>query len=211
MPAWGVEATRMKMSDLLAFLAKPSDFDLTYEGKAINYLNEAGGAAGEDSCFFVAGFEFGPSTLVHVESFRGDGFEAAYEAWIDDMPVVADEELVEAYTPATNNNYDSFYDLACNEIEAPAVNYPWEEYRAKRLVRAKELMSAAFDAAHEQTGEYPELVEGYVHNSSGGVVDVGHYAQMHEADLDQIEIVRKCGHEDCAQHPELAVACRAAQ
>lgn len=178
----------MKMSDLLGFIESPEDFDILYQGHKVTYLNEAGSVT-KDSKFFAAGFEFGAQVIVHVEGYRGDGFEAAYETWIDSLPEIEKEEYVEAYAPRSDS--ESFYQLACDEIEAPAVNYPWNEYREKRLARARELLDAAVEAARDGNGEWPELIEGYREDSSSQVKSLGHYEWMHEADLEEIEIVRK--------------------
>ena len=105
------------------------------------------------------------------------------------MPEIEKNEYVEVYAP--NSESDSFYDLACAKIEAPAVNYPWNEYREKRLARARELLDAAIERARNSETDYPVLIEGYEEDSSGRVKNVGYYAWMNEADLDEIELVKK--------------------
>lgn len=184
----------MKLSDLLDFLDDPSAFDVLYKGKRVTYLNEAG-AVSDSSRFFVAGFEFGASVLVHVESYRGDGFESAREAWIDSMPEIDKDEYPEAYSPGgKDRDLGSFDDIALAEMRDtwPSHGSPdWEAYREKYKARAHDLLSAAVDAAQNNEGEYPETVEGYEADSSGRIKSVGHYAWMNEADLDDIEIVRK--------------------
>jgi hypothetical protein len=177
------ESKPMKMSDLLGFIEKPEDFDILYQGHKVTYLNEAGNVT-EDSKFFAAGFEFGAHVIVHVEAYRGDdGFETAYEAWIDSLPEIEKEE---------------YLDIAYAEVRAKHVDDPpvysvkdrEERYKGVRD-RAQALLDAAVEAARDGNGEWPELIEGYRVDSSGEVKSLGHYEWMHEADLEEIEIVRK--------------------
>ncbi len=186
----------MKLSDLLAFLESPDGFDILYQGKKVEYLNEAGSPS-DDSKFFVAGHEFGATTLVHVEAYgRGDGFESAYGAWIDSCETIPESELVEAYGPPGSPN-GSFLDMAYAESRENGARYgspEWDAQIAKDHERAKEMMDAAVAAAIESGDDYPDLIEGYRQqdNASGtGIVDEGHYASFCEADPDDIELVRK--------------------
>lgn len=184
----------MKLSDVVEFLDDPSAFDILYKGSKVKYLNEAGSIS-DSSRFFVAGFEFGAHVLVHVESYRGDGFEAAWSTWIDSMPEIPADELVEAYGPQGTPD-GSFIDMAHAEARGdnpPYGTQAWNDAMARIRARAKEMLDACVDAASGPSGngEYPELIEGYEEKESGGgVVSVGHYAWMNEADLDDIEIVR---------------------
>lgn len=181
----------MKLSDVVDFLDNPSAFEIRYKGSKVQYLNEAG-TISDSSRFFVAGFEFGAHVLVHVESYRGEGFEAAYEAWIDSLPEIEKDEYVEAY----GTDDGSFLDIAYAEIrarhETPVYTVADTEERFKGARdRARELLNQAVEKAQNEDGEYPEIVEGYREDSSGKVKSLGHYEWMNEADLDDIEIVRK--------------------
>lgn len=178
----------MKISDVLAALDDIDAFDFTYKGAKIRLENQAGNLS-ENSRFFVAGFELGPRVLIHVESYRGDGFESAWEAWIDSMPEIEAAELPEAY----QIDGKTFDEMARDEMkgDAPAYFSPeWHAYHEKLKGRAKELFDRACEDARE-SGNYPEIVEGYEMDSSGRVKSVGHYVWMNEADLDDIEIIRK--------------------
>lgn len=182
----------MKMSDLVDFLDDPSAFEIHYKGSKVEYLNEAG-TISDSSRFFVAGFEFGAHVLVHVEAYHEDsGFETAYEVWIDSMPEIEKDEYVEAY----GTDDGSFLDIAYAEIrakhETPVYSVADTEERFKGAKdRARELLDQAVEKARKEEGEWPECIEGYEMDSSGNVKSVGHYAWMNEADLDDIEIVRK--------------------
>lgn len=180
----------MKLSDLVDFLDDPSQFEIHYKGSKVEYLNEAGSVS-DSSRFFVAGFEFGASVLVHVESYRGDGFESAWTAWIDSMPEIEKDEYPEAYGLSRG---ESFHDMAWDEMRADCPNVFSEEGKAyveKIRARGFTLLQRAEEDARNGNGEWPECIEGYEMDSSGNVKSVGHYAWMNEADLDEIEIVRK--------------------
>lgn len=183
----------MKLADLVGFLENPEEYEITYRGQSVpHYLNDAC-RIDSDSKFFVAGHEFGATHLIHVEAYRGKGFEAAWGLWIDESPTIPEEELIEAY----GIEGESFQDLARAEmVKAP--NYwereAWDAWHVAKNERAKAMLDKAAQDASDGLCDYPELIEGYENqdNSSGtGIVDVGHYAWMHEADLDEVVITRK--------------------
>lgn len=181
----------MKLSELVDFLDDPSEFEILYKGSKVKYLNEAG-TISDSSRFFVAGFEFGAHVLVHVESYRnGEGFESAWSAWIDESETIPESELIEAYQV----DGDTPEDMARKEIataeenegrDVPRYFSPEFDAHCERVkARAIEILKSRDDW---------DLVEGYEYqsNSSGtGIVSLGHCAWMNEADLDDIEIVRK--------------------
>lgn len=185
----------MILADVMDFLKAPEDFDISHNGRKVEYLNEEG-TPSDNSAFFLAGHEFGASVLVHIRAYRGDGFETAYGAWIDSCPTIPEKELVEAYGPADRCG-GSFLDVAhaeLSEINAPYGSEAWYALVAKIHARAKELLDEAETEARDGGGNYPGLIEGYrmQDNCSGtGVVSVGDYEWMREADLSEIEIVRK--------------------
>lgn len=207
----------MKLSDLLAFIETPTDFDLLYRGNRVGYLNEDGAAFDDDAKFFIASNDaYGEDlVLIHVQAYRGDGFEPAYEQWIDSMPTVEADDLPDAYLVPGAESYQTFDDLARESMpDMPKSEYgntlytgpEADAWSAQKKALAAKLLKEAFDAA-QATGNYPSEAEGYRMNSSGEIVDVGHYENIREADLDEVTIVRKCGHADCAEHPHLATAC----
>lgn len=177
----------MKLSEVLAFLENSDDCTITYEGRKLTYLNEAG-TPSDRSKFFLAGFEHGPSWLIHVESYHGDGFESAWEAWVDSMHTIDKEELIEAYSPGRGKG--SFLDMA---VDAEREDTP--DHRVDQAGhdewwdRVRRAANEALEACEEA-----ELVEGYSYQSNAtgtGIVSMGHYAQIHEADLSEIEITVK--------------------
>lgn len=182
----------MLLSDVCDFIDSPEGFKLLYKEHEVVYLNQAG-AISDCSRFYVAGHEFGPTHLIHVEAYHGDGYQSAWEEWIDESPTIEEDELVEAY----GLDGESFIDQAHAKARGdnPPYGTPgWDEAMKKIRGHAKLLLKQAGDRAQEGLGEYPDLIEGYEHqsNSSGtGVVSVGHYAWMNEADLEDVEIVRK--------------------
>lgn len=185
----------MKMSEVVDFIDDPDAFEFLYEGKKVEYLNGAG-TVSDSSRFFVAGFEFGPSFLIHVEGYGSDtGFETAYEVWIDYMPEIEKEEYPEAYSPGgEDREKGSFEDIARDELTDEPRRWgtpQWDTYLAKLKTRARELLDQAVEKARNEDGEWPEIVEGYREDSSGKVKSVGHYECFSEANLDEIEIIGK--------------------
>jgi len=182
----------MKLSDVCDFLESPEDFAIEYKESTLTYLNEAGSIS-DSSRFFLAGHEFGATHLVHVEVYRGEGFEAAWEAWIDASPTIPESELIEAY----GTSEGSFLDQAHEAARGDNILYgspQWDEAMSRIHDHARLLLSQAEEKARDGHGEYPDLIEGYEQQSNAtgtGIVNVGHYAWMHEAELDEIEIVRK--------------------
>ena len=180
----------MKLSELIGFLTEPEKYTITYRGHEVKYLNEAC-TYDDDSRFFVAGHEFGATHLIHVES-RREGFEQAWGLWIDESPTIPEKELIEAYCPSHDKG--SFLDEAIDAYPGRGEGRWTDEDWAKIRENARKALADADDSARNEDGEYPELVEGYEHqdNASGtGIVDVGHYAWMNEADLDDVEITLK--------------------
>lgn len=196
----------MNLADARPLVDSFKGVEVLYKGKVMHFINDAGDLS-SDSRFYCAGFEFGPSWVIHVQAYSGDGFEEAYELWVDELPEIDRDDYTEAYAVPGDEDGRSFYELACSQIEAPAVNYPWEEHRAKRLSLARELLDAAVEKAREGDGDYPEIIERYREDSSGRVKNLGHYECFFEADDEDISFVAKCGHTDCAESPHLATAC----
>lgn len=181
----------MKLSDILTFLESPDKCQISYDGNTISpeHLILEGTISDSDTAFFVAGHEFGPSHLITVPAYRGDGFDAAWEAWVDSLNPIPKEELIEAYGPEGTPN-GSFLDeahAAARGDGPPHYSPDWPAHIAAIHAAArKALEEYAIDGER-----YPDLIEGYEQqsNASGtGIVSMGHYASMHEADLSLIEI-----------------------
>lgn len=103
---------------MLDFLDSPEDFNILYKGSKVAYLNEAG-TPSDNSVFFIAGHKHGPTDLIHVESYRGDGFETAWEAWIDSCPSTYDDARTE-YEDLHNPSHDLSKAAACIQYFAIA-------------------------------------------------------------------------------------------
>ncbi len=189
----------MKLSELQAVI-EGKNLVWSYDGHTIaaDQVLLENSITDEDTVWYVAGFEFGPSWLIAVPAYRGsDGFESAWEAWVDAMPTIPESELIEAYGPDSGEHRGtSFYDLAFDEARenAPRCFTPeWDAYHAAIRATAERMLKE-YGSEGQQ---YPDLIEGYEHqsNASGtGIVSMGHYASMHEADPELVEIqVREKG------------------
>ncbi len=182
----------MKLSSVLSLIENTGKHTFTYDGHVIskNHVILDGSLADTDTKWFVAGFEFGVSWLIAVPAYRGDGFEAAWGAWVDSLPAIPVEELPEAYGPEGTPD-GSFLDMAFAAARETSPGYgsaAWDAHIAAIEAHAKRMLESYTD---ENPDKYPDLIEGYENqdNSSGtGVVSMGHYAHMSEADLDLIEV-----------------------
>lgn len=187
----------MNLLEILAFACNEGDkdgleFEVFYKGQKVEYLNEAGRLEWDTSKFFVAGFEFGASVLVHVESYRGDGFETAWAAWLDSMDPIPDSEIVEAYAP--DRDSDSFDGIAIGEAKTEGLcpfSEAWRAEMDRAHARARDALDAQVEKASQGLCDYPEIVEGYEMRDDGRIVSLGHYAWMNEADLEDIEIISR--------------------
>ena len=173
------------LSEILDFIEKPGYFDVSYDGLEVKFQDEYGLSCGSNAEWFVAGHEFGPSVLIHAQSF-----EDAWGAWIDEASTIPENEVFEAY------GVDDSEEMASWREAHPIASYFGPEYdtwAAARLVEARRILCDWEDKARAGEREYPELIEGYEmqSNCSGtGIVDVGN-SWMNEADLDKVEVTRK--------------------
>ena len=178
----------MNLADILDFIDDPSKFTLTVDGHEVKFQDEYGLSRGSNGEFFVAGHEFGATVLIHAS-----GFDSAWEAWIDERETIPESELPEAY------GVDDMPEMAAWKEVNP---YPrhcgagpeFQAWADRKNAEAMRILQARERAARESDGEYPDLIEGYEYqsNASGtGIVDVGHYAWMNEADLSKVEVTRK--------------------
>lgn len=185
----------MKVSTLRSIVDSTEKHTFTYEGKKLPHVILDAPITDEDTVLYVAGYEFGSPWLIAVTAHGSDdGFEAAWEAWIDALPTIPESELVEAYGPEGTPD-GSFLDMAHDKArgvsganESQYGSSAWAAHIAAIHADA-EAMFAAY--TKENQDEYPDLVEGYQQqsNSTGtGVVSLGHYVGFHKADLDLLEV-----------------------
>jgi hypothetical protein len=179
----------MTLADILGFIDKPSDYTIEVDGHEVALLDEYGMSCGSNAEWFVCGHEFGATHIIHASSYSD-----AWDAWIDELPTIPEEELIEAYAPS--NESGSFLDEAIDAYPGRGEGRWTDDDWATIKANAKRALDAMVEAASgpQGTGDYPEIVEGYEmqSNCSGtGIVDVGHYAWMNEADLSKVTIARK--------------------
>lgn len=174
------------LKDILDFIDSPDDFTIEVDGHAVKLIDDYGMSCGSNAEWYVAGHEFGPCVLVHAK-----GFESAWEAWIDESPTIAESELTEAYGVPDSEEIETWKE---KNPAPPYYSGDWREWADRLHAEEKRILAVWGDAAHAGEREYPELIEGYEYqsNASGtGIVDVGCYAWMNEADLSKITITRK--------------------
>lgn len=177
------------------------EFFLANSERPLTLINEAGSLS-DTSAFFLAGFEFGPSWLVHVDAHRGDGFEPAYEAWIDSLPEIDADDLPDAYTDPRDKENRTFDDIARERLlaEKPCPYYwerdAWDAWHVEKRELAKRLLDECVSAAQANCEDWPEVAEGYREDSDGKVKDVGHYESFYAADLSEIEVRPKARKEE---------------
>ncbi len=182
----------MKLSSVLSLIEHTTKHTFSYEGHEIakDHVILDGSIGDTDTKWFVAGHEFGATWLIAVPAYHGDGFESAWGAWVDVLPTIPESELVEAYGPEGTPD-GSFLDMAWDiaRPNAPQHYEPtWDAFIAEIHANAKRMLESYTE---ENPDKYPDLIKGYEmqSNCSGtGVVSMGHYSWMREADLDLIEV-----------------------
>lgn len=189
------------LDDVIDFMNDSDDFHLTVvssssDARKIDFLDESGLSSDNDQ-FFIAGDESGPWILIHARSF-----EDAWEAWIDERPTIPESELPEAYGVPDSPEIEVWKDAN------PSPHYvspEWKTWRDALHTEELRILKAWGEAADGDERPYPELIEGYEmqSNISGtGIVDVGHYSWMREADLSEITLVRKTDAEKATEKAE---------
>lgn len=179
----------MTLAIILGFIEDPDRYVIKCNDHEVKFIDDYGLSCGTNGSFFVVGNEFGATHLIHASSY-----EDAWDAWLDEQPTIAEDGLIEAYSPG--NEKGSFLDEAIDVYPGRSEGRWTEEDWTKIRASAKAALDAMASAASgpQGSGEYPELVEGYEFqsNTSGtGVVDVGHYTTINEADLSQFEVTPK--------------------
>jgi hypothetical protein len=179
----------MILADLLDFIDDSKAFTLEYDGHTVEFQDEYGLSCGSNGEWFVAGHEFGACVLIHAR-----GFESAWEAWIDESPTIPESELPEAYGIDETAEMLAWKDVNPSPRHCGA-GPEFQAWADRKNAEAIRILQAWDEAARAgERDDYPELIEGYEYqsNASGtGIVDVGHYAWMNEADLTKVEVIRK--------------------
>jgi hypothetical protein len=186
-----IDIQPVSLQDILDFIDSPDDFELiiTEEGResTIKFIDDYGLSCGSNDQFFLAGQQFGATHLIHSSSY-----ESAYEAWVDESLTISEEELTEAYGLPDSPEIDAW-----KETHPAPTFYRSNEWNAWcEALHAEEVrvFKQWGEDADAHLREHPDLIEGYEYqsNSTGtGIVDMGHYAWMNEADLSEISIRRK--------------------
>jgi hypothetical protein len=179
------------LQDILDFIDSPDDFDLIIDEdgreSTVKFIDDYGLSCGSNSMFFLAGFEFGATHLIHASSW-----EAAYEAFIDETEPIPVSELAEAYGVPDSPEMEAW-----KETHPAPPYYQQEQWKAwcEALdLEEKRVFKQWGDDADARLREHPDLIEGYQYqsNSTGtGIVELGHYFWQREDDLSQITIQRK--------------------
>jgi hypothetical protein len=141
--------------------------DSTLAGATVNGSNVAVYDDFGDNVYVYG--QYGPKLVIRAQSW-----EDAYNIAIDECTTIEPEDVPEAY------GFDG-WDSAGIKTE--------ETYSPET---AKERFEAAMEAADE-TGEYPELLEGYTYQSNvtgTGIVAVGHHEWLRDVDeMTDVELV----------------------
>jgi|HubBroStandDraft_2_1064218.scaffolds.fasta_scaffold82564_3 hypothetical protein len=171
----------MNLADILDFIDDPSKFTLTVDGHEVKFQDEYGLSCGSNAEFFVAGHEFDATVLIHAI-----GFDSAWGAWIDECETIQESELPEAYGVPDSGEMHAW--------RTANGHLCGEEWSKAYDAEGARILRAWADAADVGEREHPDLIEGYEYqsNASGtGIVNVGQYAWMNEADLSEVDVTRK--------------------
>lgn len=164
---------------VLAFLRGDEGVAIMIGDREVEFIDDYGIDSGGGVQWYVVSNEFGPTCLVHA-----CGYEDAWSAWLDEQPTIPESELPHAY-----NVYDSTEMRVWREAN-PLPAFGSGEWQAYRDAERAEI-ERVFGLRNNW-----ELVEGFEFQNNGsgtGIVDVGLYATMGEADLSQIVIARRPG------------------
>lgn len=144
----------------------------------VKFYNDGCDLGDED--FYLLGMEYGPTHLIQC---RGES--NAYEIWCDELPPVPMNEVHEAY-----NAFDRLVEFMEkkgheNDLRLRQFCFKWDDW-----------FFAADTKNANETGAWDrwKLDEAYAQQSNStdsGIVYVGHYAWINEADLDCIEVELK--------------------
>jgi hypothetical protein len=175
------------LAEVIDFIDDSDSFKLEYDGHEVKFLDLYGLSCGSNGEWFVAGHEFGATILVHADSF-----ESAWEEWIDESPTIEESDLPDAYGIDETPEMASWEESHPAPFGAGSDFSAWAELMHAEAMRI--LQAWDRDARDGTRKDYPELIEGYEYQSNAtgtGIVDVGHYSWMNEADLDLCVITRK--------------------
>lgn len=169
------------LQTILGWIEDPSEYEIRVDGHKVEFIDDYGLSCGSNGSFWIAGHEFGPTVLVHADSF-----DSAWGAWIDECPTIPKDELPDAYGVSDSEEMASWQETN----PAP----PWGSPEYSGWIDRKHDAEKAILAAWGESDDPPDLIEGYEYqsNASGtGIVDVGHYSWMREADLSEVVIFPK--------------------
>ncbi len=172
----------MKAEDIAEAYENPEKQRWAYNGRELPVVFEETSLS--DASWYVASRDaYGsPDMLILAGSW-----ESAYEAWIDESPTITEDELPEAYLVPGADSYQTFDDLARENLEKlnpKTEGESWEAYHARVVAEGLRLLRALPNDA------CPELAEGYRYQSNftgTGIVDGGHYETMSEIDSEDVE------------------------
>ena len=158
--------------------------------KDLIFLDDSGLSSRSPDSFFACGYEHGATHLIHARSF-----EAAWEAWVDELPTIPASELIEAYG-IVDDYRDEYEKIDPAPAWGPggAGSPEWNAWHARFAAACHVELQRRDAAAREGKNDYPELIEGYEmqSNCSGtGIVDMSYYAWMREVDPSDIVIARR--------------------
>lgn len=174
-------------SDVIGFISDPENYIIRAGKDKVVFLDEYGLSCGKNANFYLFGNEYGATHLVHALSL-----EDAYGAVIDESPTIPEDELIEAY--GIVDSYREEY-----EKTHPYPN-TWQRYELTEwLKNYKIACRARLNELNEQgkeTGNYPELVEGYQYQNNAsfattGIVSVSDYMWQRGVDSSDITIEKK--------------------
>ena len=141
-----------------------------------------------DGTFFLAGFEYSAHVLICAGSF-----EDAWSTWVDTLPPIAEDELIEAFGVVDRDDVREAYERGHGECPRWGDQEAWRVWHdGLKLAQTWWLANVGNDLTNPLDPDGPllsddtlNLIEGYEYQSNAtgtGIVNVGHYAWMNEID-----------------------------
>lgn len=132
---------------------------------------------------YLAGMEYGAMHLI-----RATSWESAYEAWVDELPPVPDDEIHEAYGLNSAEELaaivavieDSATDAQRRTVQAILDSNRYMEWNGNKPESVDDVI------------EYPLPIEGYRYQSNAtgtGIVNVGHYEWLRKVNPDDVIVI----------------------
>lgn len=139
---------------------------------------------------YLAGMEYGAMHLI-----RATSWESAYEAWVDELPPVPDDEIHEAY------GLNSAEEMAA--IVAVIEDNATREQRrtVQAILNSSRYMewNGPKPESVDDVIEYPLPIEGYQYQSNAtgtGIVNVGHYEWLRPIGTDDVLVIVSTDEDD---------------